>query len=109
MVVRSLVGRTATLLLGGCLLMGCTASASQSTSLPAGECLRHVRHVLRDADFNEELQVVAQVDDTAVFGRHGSYRAELQCKGENRTVNFVVTGPDSDQATWYKNAIVAKF
>jgi len=109
MAVKSLVGGPAALLLCGFLLMECTATAWRSTSLPAAECVRHARQVLRDADFSEELRAAAAVDDTAVFGRHGSYRAELQCKGENRTVNFVVTGPDSDQATWYKNAIVAKF
>jgi hypothetical protein len=93
--------------LGGLILAGCAAS-DWETRLSLGACVERAKLALRDADFNENTDVVISSRTSAlVAAEHGAYQAKLSCA--DGAVRFLVVGPDYHQSLWYKDTIIRKF
>jgi hypothetical protein len=94
--------------LAGWLLVGCSRTA-QLASIPEGTCVKRASLALRDADFKQSPRVVEVGGIPTVVAEHASYWAEFRCPAKSGAAELVVTGPDDDQAVWYRDAIVRKF
>lgn len=104
--VRSLISAPSILFSAG-LLLGCAASSVWETNLGLSACVQRAKLALRDADFNQDLDIVGNKDSKTVVADHGSYQAQLNCMLDE--VHFVVVGPDYHQALWYRDTIIRKF
>ena len=108
MTARSLIAGSG-VLLGALLLIGCASDSQQPTTQSVGACVHRAKKALRDADFDQHGGMTPSPDGTTVFGNHASYRAELTCSAADKLVHFHITGPDGDQADWYRDTIIRKF
>jgi hypothetical protein len=88
-------------------LAGCISSMGWETNLGVGTCVQRAKLALRDSDFNQGLEIVGDRGNRTVIADHGSYQARLNCMLHD--VDFIVIGPDYNQALWYRDTIIRKF
>jgi hypothetical protein len=97
------------LLIGGALLAGCSTAVVRPSGMTKAGCVHRAKLAMRDADFTEQLAVAGDGRKITIRGRHGDYRAELDCARGRETIGVVVTGPDPDQTARYRDSITRRF
>ncbi len=60
------------------------------------QCVNKAENALRDAGFNDNVEVVGTAPDNSIFGTNDDYRAAIRCVTDKRIVFFLVTGNGSD-------------
>lgn len=60
------------------------------------QCVDKAENALRDAGFNDNVEVVGTAPDNSIFGTTDDYRAAIRCVTDKRIIFFLVTGNGSD-------------
>jgi hypothetical protein len=110
LLIATLVGSFGALATQGPALAQWPASSSswKSYSGSTDNCVSRARNALLQAGLSQQVHNAGDGDDISIYGHLNSYAAEVRCIVKKDIVFFMTTGPKLDQATKYREAVVAK-
>lgn len=86
-----------------------SSSSWQTYNGSINDCVTRADNAVHQAGLIQSVHNAGSGDDISVYGHLDKYATEVRCIVSKNIVFFITIGPNLDQATKYREAVIAKF
>ncbi len=86
-----------------------SSSSWQTYNGNINDCVTRADNAVHQAGLIQSVHNAGSGDDISVYGHLDKYAAEVRCIISKNIVFFITIGPNLDQATKYREAVIGKF
>ncbi len=86
-----------------------SSSSWQGYNGTINDCVTRADNALHQVGLIQSVHDAGSGDDISVYGHLNKYPTEVRCIVSKNIVFFITIGPNLEQATKYREAVIAKF